>query len=269
MQVMLQQYTINPRSFDQYSELVTLPNRPTQPDPSFFNYACGFYGNLCIGQIQVALGPKFEYEILSGNSTIWFNFSLSFGQVNKAAENAIGGFFSLSKQNVKVTTAVEIDWSRTSPRRTFTLQTNSSNHANVGVQLKDSFSNDVPLFGPSNIVKTGRFVVSQNTKIDGVEVDTTVCVLPFQAIKAKVEKHLRHNKQLENRPPFTETRAERQETQKVLMYQTVPPVFMIRGQSTIVKFSLLGFLACLFLIVVCKVIVFLKTSLNKKLLYPC
>ena len=124
------------------------------------------------------------------------------------------------------------------------------------------------LFGPSNFVKNGRFMVLHNIKVESVEIDTTVCILPFQTIKDQVEKRLknRHKKQIENKPVFTETRAEKQETQRVLMYQmqAPPPSFQIRKQSTIVKLSLLVFLAYLFLISVNKLISFLKTKKLRK-----
>lgn len=106
------------------------------------------------------------------------------------------------------------------------------------------------IFGPSNLVKNSRFIVLHNIKVESVKIDTTAHILPFQTIKDQVEKRLknRHKKQIENKPAFTETRAEKQETQRVLMYQmqAPPPSFQIRIQSTIVKLSLLIFLACLF-----------------------
>ena len=60
------------------------------------------------------------------------------------------------------------------------------------------------LFGPSNLVKNSTFIVLHNIKIEGVEIDTTVCVLSFQTIKDQVEKRLknRHKKKIENKPAY-------------------------------------------------------------------
>ena len=80
--------------------------------------------------------------------------------------------------------------------------------------MKDSCLKNMFLFGPSNLVKNSRFIVLHNTEIEGVGINKATCILPFQTIKDQVEKRLknRHKKQIENKPAFAETRAEKQET---------------------------------------------------------
>ena len=154
--------------------------------------------------------------------------------------------------------------SRSSVERSVKVQTNVPNNVNVGVQLKDNNPKGMSLFAPSNVVKNGKFVVLRNDKSElyGDEIETTGCVLPFQTIRDKAGLESRNKKQIKSKPAFTETRPERHETQKVFMQQMQAsiPVYVIRKPSTVGKLSVLGLLACLFLIFVRKIMSFLETK---------
>ena len=156
---MVQQYFCDPRLLRQFNKLIAQPippNQPNQPDPSYFNYACCFYGNLYIGKVKSSFGPKFQFKISSGNSSIGWNFHLSLDQANKGKRNQVGGFSFLSKQKLKETLAVKTDLSRSSLERTFTFQTNTFDKVNAGVRVKNKCSKDVFLFAPSNLVTKSR-----------------------------------------------------------------------------------------------------------------
>ena len=209
--------------------------------------------------MKTSFGPRFEFEV---PSNIGLKLSLSLDQTNKGVKNGVGPSFSVSKQNLEATATVGSNLSRKSLECAFTFQKNTPDKTNTSVQVKDRCPKDVFLFDPSNLVTNGRFVVSHNIKFDGDGIETTACVLPFQTIRDKGGKCLesRDNKQIENKPTFTEKGAEKHETQRVIMHQMQMPLptFMIRRQSTIVKLSILGLLARLFLIFVKKLVSFLK-----------
>ena len=154
--------------------------------------------------------------------------------------------------------------SRSSVKRSVKVQTNVPNNVNVGVQLKDNNPKGMSLFAPSNVVKNGKFVVLRNDKSElyGHEIETRASVLPFQTIRDKAGLESGNKKQIESKPDFTETRPERQETQKVFMQQMQASisVYVIRKPSTVGKLSVLGLLACLFLIFVRKIMSFLETK---------
>ncbi len=213
------------------------------------------------------------YKVPSGNSSIGLKLSLAFDRTNEGRKNEVEGSYSLSKENFKATAAAETDLSRSSLERSFTFQTNTTNYASIGIQLENNNPKSVFLFAPSNVVDNGRFVVLRNDKSElyGDEIETTGCVLPFQTIRDKAGLESRNKKQIKSKPAFTETRPERHETQKVFMQQMQAsiPVYVIRKPSTVGKLSVLGLLACLFLIFVRKIMSFLETKkLDKKLLYP-
>ena len=232
---MVQQYFCDPRLLRQFNKLIAQPippNQPNQPDPSYFNYACCFYGNLYIGKVKSSFGPKFQFKISSGNSSIGWNFHLSLDQANKGKRNEVGGFSSLSKQKLKETLAVKTDLSRSSLERTFTFQTNTFDKVNAGIRVKNKCSKDVFLFAPSNLVTKSR---QQHV----------FCHFKLYEIKLILESI--NKKQIESKLPSTETRAERHETQRVYVQQIEPaPVCVIRKLSTVGKWSILGFLACPF-----------------------
>ena len=197
----------------------------------------------------------YEYEASSGKKSIGLKVGLGLDRADKGAKSIVGGSCSLTNNNLKVTGGAETDLSQSSVKRFVKVQTNAPNSANIGVQLKDNNSKGMSFFAPSNIVIKSKLVVSHCT--NGDEIETTASVLPLQSAKDSAKSDLRHEKQIENQPPLTETRPGRRETQRLFIQESVP-VYVIRRRETIVKLSLLAVLVCLLLFFVVKITSFLK-----------
>ena len=204
-QILLQQISSDKRSMHTFLELLAQPmgaNPPNLPPPSCFNCACCLDAHPYMGQVGLSFKPKPDCKVSSGNTNTSLNFCLSLDQMNKGKK--VKSSLSVSKHNLEAAATVGSNLSRNSLERSPISQTNTPNKANIGVQVKHSFLRDMFLFGPSNLVKNSRFIVLHNIKIEGVEIDTTVCVLSFQTVKDQVEKRLknRHKKQIENKPAY-------------------------------------------------------------------
>lgn len=230
--MIMQQYRANPRTARMLDQLAAQPVQPIVANPEAavveapqaavvqtpqssdpLGISCGLQVHFCIGRTEWGMGPVVQCKLPSGEITMSFDFNSVFNPAANKSLSGLGlkGCFSLAVN--KMQASITRRFSRTKLQRSFTIETNYPNHANLGVQVKDDCPQDVHLLAPSNLIDNADLVISYNTKVDRVGTEAKVGVLPFKTLKDRLGNQPKSRKELQNKPPFAKTRNQTQQDQ--------------------------------------------------------